>query len=245
MGGEVKAGDVELGRVACRDCGAGSGCGARQSVSRIVQRALYCGGQALRFGGGQCRHGCRRAVAKSIGGLCGSYCVDVCFASSGCRWGVRQSFAFWFVGFESWYSVFCCAFLFWYEFCYWLSEFARTKNFQEGSTMLQKDFDRDWDFLSEEVLTGMREWRIAHPKATFVEIETALDERLNRLRARMLSDSAQASAATDWTGRPEGERPHCPECGGLLVSRGPRIRRLQRRGGAEGPPSSAPGQMPP
>lgn len=31
---------------------------------------------------------------------------------------------------------------------------------------------------SEEILTGMREWRIAHPKATFAEIQTAVDDRL-------------------------------------------------------------------
>ena len=40
--------------------------------------------------------------------------------------------------------------------------------------------------LSEEVITGMAEWRGQHPRATLSEIEAALDERLARVRARML-----------------------------------------------------------
>lgn len=38
--------------------------------------------------------------------------------------------------------------------------------------------ERKWRRLSEEVITGMKEWRQAHPKATLREIEAALDERL-------------------------------------------------------------------
>lgn len=53
-----------------------------------------------------------------------------------------------------------------------------------------QEFAQNWQKLSEEVLVGMKEWREQHPKATFTEIEEALDERLGRLRARMLQDSA-------------------------------------------------------
>jgi len=42
-----------------------------------------------------------------------------------------------------------------------------------------------WQELALDVLTGMREWRQQHPKATFREIEAALDERMSRLRAQM------------------------------------------------------------
>ena len=49
-----------------------------------------------------------------------------------------------------------------------------------------EDLDARWQAVSEEVLTGMKDWRVQHPKATFREIEAALDERLARLRARML-----------------------------------------------------------
>ncbi len=46
--------------------------------------------------------------------------------------------------------------------------------------------EHHWEALSHEILTGMREWRLQHPKATLPEIEAVLDERLARLRARML-----------------------------------------------------------
>jgi hypothetical protein len=77
-----------------------------------------------------------------------------------------------------------------------------------------------WDEVAEEVFTGFREWRVQHPRATFKEIETALDERLARVRARMLRDAALQSAARDLRGVPAEERPVCPDCGGALVLAG-------------------------
>src|SRR5512143_2782941 len=62
-----------------------------------------------------------------------------------------------------------------------------------------------WQQLTEEVMTGMKEWRLAHPRATFKEIEAALDERLAKVRARMLQDVALASAAADIKGAEAGE----------------------------------------
>lgn len=56
---------------------------------------------------------------------------------------------------------------------------------------------RAWDALSDEILTGMADWRAQHPKATMREIELELDERLASLRIRMLQDIALRSAATD------------------------------------------------
>ncbi len=99
--------------------------------------------------------------------------------------------------------------------------------------MNAKDFDSRWRELSEEVITGMKEWRLQHPKATLGEIEAALDERLDRLRARMLQDTALASANTDWSQNLGELRPSCPSCGEGLVSEGTRKRRLQTRGRQE------------
>jgi YgiT-type zinc finger domain-containing protein len=79
--------------------------------------------------------------------------------------------------------------------------------------MWTEETEARWRDLSEEVMTGMKEWRLAHPRATFKEIETALDERLARVRARMLSDVALASAATNLKGAEVAERPPCPKCG--------------------------------
>jgi YgiT-type zinc finger domain-containing protein len=101
-------------------------------------------------------------------------------------------------------------------------------------------FERDWAMLSEEVLSGMADWRAQHPHATFSEIETALDTRLAGMRARMLERMAQQSAATTW--RPAADRanqvsgqqdaaPHCPTCGARLEPRGRHRRRLRTSGG--------------
>ena len=81
-----------------------------------------------------------------------------------------------------------------------------------------------WAAVAEEVFTGMQEWRTQHPTAAYAEIEAALDERLARLRARMLQDAALASAAADLPrDRP---RPPCPQCGGELRAAGRHPRRL-------------------
>jgi YgiT-type zinc finger domain-containing protein len=89
-----------------------------------------------------------------------------------------------------------------------------------------RDQERQWRELAEDVLTGMQEWRLQHPRATWREIETALDERLSRVRARMLQDLALASRATDLGGSEAGERPRCPACGGSLEARGQHTRLL-------------------
>jgi RNA polymerase-binding transcription factor DksA len=94
---------------------------------------------------------------------------------------------------------------------------------------MRTDFDQRWRELSEDVLSGMREWRLQHPRATLREIEAALDERLARLRARMLEDAALASAAADWA--TEEAVPVCPECGSRLQARGEHRRTLQTHGG--------------
>jgi YgiT-type zinc finger domain-containing protein len=96
-----------------------------------------------------------------------------------------------------------------------------------------QEFDQNWQKLSEEVLIGMKEWRDQHPKATLSEIEEALDERLGRLRARMLEDVALASASSDWSESAPQERPACPLCGTPLVARGKKTRRIQTQGGQE------------
>lgn len=75
-------------------------------------------------------------------------------------------------------------------------------------------------------MSGMKEWRMQHPRATLREIEGALDERLAKMRARMLADAALASAAADIASGEEGERPVCPECGWEVEARGKQVRRL-------------------
>ncbi len=81
---------------------------------------------------------------------------------------------------------------------------------------MQFDFDARWHELAEEVISGMKEWRLQHPKASFGEIEQALDERLGKVRARFLQDAALASAAADIRAAQAEERPVCPKCGEVV-----------------------------
>jgi hypothetical protein len=96
--------------------------------------------------------------------------------------------------------------------------------------MSTPDVEQRWRSLSEEVITSMTDWRTQHPKATLAEIEGALDERLDRLRVRMLEDSALASEQADWAA---DNRPCCPDCGQPVQRGGQYVGRLQRRGKQE------------
>ena len=88
-----------------------------------------------------------------------------------------------------------------------------------------EDWDARWHQLAEEVITGMKEWRLQHPKATYREIETALDERLARVRARMLEDAALVSRAVEWEAE-SVDHPVCAQCGTPLQPRGKEPREL-------------------
>lgn len=98
---------------------------------------------------------------------------------------------------------------------------------------MKADFAARWDTLSEEVQREMKAWRVQHPRATLSEMETALDERLDRQRACMLEDMALASEVADLSLLPPEERPTCPQCGAPLCPRGKAERHLQTEGDQE------------
>src|SRR5437660_6533383 len=78
---------------------------------------------------------------------------------------------------------------------------------------------------------GMTQWRKEHPKATWAEIEAAVDERINQLRAQMIQDVVQMGKTEDWSQQPEEERPRCATCGKPLSARGEQTRWIQTTGG--------------
>lgn len=86
-------------------------------------------------------------------------------------------------------------------------------------TMDRPVFDERFAQLQEEY----HRWLEDHPTASLTEREQALDERLDVLRASLLTVGAQAAdpVAT------------CPVCGIRLVSRGSHPRTLMTRGGQE------------
>jgi predicted Zn-ribbon and HTH transcriptional regulator len=98
---------------------------------------------------------------------------------------------------------------------------------------LDEEFERRWHQEAEAVMSGMKEWRLQHPKATFREIEAAVDEKLSGMRARLLEDLALASRAADLQDKQLGEHPRCQECGHVLVSQGKQDRTVITHGGGE------------
>lgn len=73
---------------------------------------------------------------------------------------------------------------------------------------------------------ALEHWRQAHPRATWAEIEAAVDAQLGPLRAQVLGETALASAATELA----QERPRCAECGARLVRAGRQGRTLRSEG---------------
>lgn len=83
-------------------------------------------------------------------------------------------------------------------------------------------------------ITGMQAWMEQHPVSSLEEIEEALDERIQMLRAQMLEDAImQATKQEDWKGVSKEKRPKCERCGVTLIARGKRTRILQTSGGQE------------
>jgi NADH pyrophosphatase NudC (nudix superfamily) len=98
----------------------------------------------------------------------------------------------------------------------------------EGGAVMAQAQQRtaDWAALAEAAFSEVTAWRQRHPKATLREVETTIDERLAKLRAQMLQDTALASAAADLAGVAVEERPVCPDCGQRLQPRGQQVRHL-------------------
>lgn len=97
--------------------------------------------------------------------------------------------------------------------------------------MKTEQLEQKWSVLSAEIISGMAEWRLQHPRASFREIEAEVDQRLSVLRAKMLSDTAILSSQTELS---DEDGPHlCPSCGGELERKGKKKRKLQTRGGQE------------
>ncbi len=56
---------------------------------------------------------------------------------------------------------------------------------------------------------GMTQWRKEHPKATWAEIEAAVDERINQVRAQLIQDVVRMGETEGWSQKPEVERLRC------------------------------------
>ena len=92
---------------------------------------------------------------------------------------------------------------------------------------MAKSPDEDLQSVATEIVSGLTDWRVQHPHATLRQIETEVEARIARLRARMLQTAAQTSLARDWADQPPAEQPHCPTCQVPLASRGLHTRQLR------------------
>jgi hypothetical protein len=97
-----------------------------------------------------------------------------------------------------------------------------------------------WRDLEAKLFADLEVWRRAHPRATFAEIEAAVEERLGVLRAELIAQELALRAAAETAGTAEAgagagtaegtDAVPCPTCGGPTQARGPRERSLTVRG---------------
>ena len=78
---------------------------------------------------------------------------------------------------------------------------------------------------------GISQWRKDHPHATWAEIEAAIDEQINQLRAQLIQEVVQMGEPEKWSEISEEERPRCATCGKPLSARGEQTRFIQTNGG--------------
>jgi predicted RNA-binding Zn-ribbon protein involved in translation (DUF1610 family) len=92
--------------------------------------------------------------------------------------------------------------------------------------MNPEEMEQQWQHKSQQVARAIALWRQAHPKATLAEIEAAVDEQMNQMRANMIEEVAQASPSEQ-----AAKENHCPQCGEHMQGRGKHKRSLQTHGG--------------
>ena len=94
-----------------------------------------------------------------------------------------------------------------------------------------EEMSQQWQQSSQQASQTIAQWRAAHPEATLAEIEAVVDEQMNRLRAGMIEEVAQASPL-EQAGAGDQVRT-CPQCGERMQARGKHQRRLQTQGGQQ------------
>jgi len=92
---------------------------------------------------------------------------------------------------------------------------------------MDEGMEKRWREGNEEVRSGRKAWRVAHPTATCREIH----ERLSRRDVHLLQEAVLALKQTAWAQEPNERCPTCPTGGTALQPRGTRKRAWQRREG--------------
>lgn len=82
--------------------------------------------------------------------------------------------------------------------------------------------------MLEETLLRLADWQRTSPKATFAEIEDAVEEEVARFRAQLIVDLVSTRSGGERASG--GDRPTCPECGQPMERRGDKARAVTVRG---------------
>src|SRR6266567_5324723 len=101
---------------------------------------------------------------------------------------------------------------------------------REKPKMQPEDLQARWNAQGEDIFAAVAQWRATHAQATLAEIEHVVDEQMHRLRARMIEQAAQASAAAE---SEANQGLVCEQCGQPLQARGRAKRRWQTQGGQQ------------
>lgn len=96
--------------------------------------------------------------------------------------------------------------------------------------MIRGELQQGWSEMSEEILAGVAQWREEHPRVTMREIEDEIDKRLSALRAKMITDTANASEQAK---RETAQGVQRPDRGAKLIKKGKKKRILLTRDGRE------------
>lgn len=85
-----------------------------------------------------------------------------------------------------------------------------------------------WHEIGARVFEEMNGWRREHPRATLAQIEAAVENRLDFLRAELIQQEIAVRAQAEAAGG--SERPPCATCGRAMEARGTRERSVTVQG---------------
>lgn len=83
--------------------------------------------------------------------------------------------------------------------------------------------------MSTEILTEIKEWRRANPRAAYVQIEDEVHKRLMQLEARLIEGAVEESPSREWGRGSEVDAAPCPKCAAALQARGKQKRTGPRK----------------
>src|SRR5437879_2987743 len=96
---------------------------------------------------------------------------------------------------------------------HWRRGRSRLSKQRKSKQMETQGIEERWQKQAEEVVASVAQWRQKHPKATLAQIERAVDEQMNRLRAQLIEEAAQLGEVASDHG---SQGRVCEQCGQAL-----------------------------